>query len=205
MKRKAALASGAAARVLRASLCAAALSCFAASGAVKAKVTDISGQTYDVASMRLAKGSKLTVDCGGARMELPLNVVKTIKINPKHISSIDGRLHLGIEVLLRDSTAIGGGVRCRVSADNGIAGKISKGKFTLPFEKLGYIYILGKEDAEKKQPPAKGGAAEQPQGEGSPAEQPKEESGAAEQAGGENNGTEQPEKEDDGEGTREQK
>jgi hypothetical protein len=196
---------GRATRILRASLCGVALLCFAASGAVKAKITDVSGQTYNVVSMSLAKGSKLTVDCGGAKMELPLNVIKTITINPKQISSIDGRLHFGIELLLRDSTAIGGGFRCHVSADNGVAGKISKGKFSLPFEKLGYIYILGKEDVEKKQPAKKGGAAEQPKGEDSPTEQSEIKDGAAEQAQEGSNETEQPEKEDDGESTREQK
>ena len=205
MKRKAALTSGSITRVLRASLCGVALLCFAASGAVKARVTDVSGQTYNVVSMRLAKSSKLAVDCGGARMELPLNAIKTIKINPKQISSIDGRLHFGIELLLRDSTAIGGKVRCHVSADNGIAGKSSKGKITLPFEKLGYVYILGKEDVEKKQPQKKGDAAEQPKGEDNPVEQSEIKDGAAEQPQEESNETEKPEKEDDGKSTNEQK
>jgi hypothetical protein len=206
LKREAALTFGRATRVLRASLCGVALLCFAVSGAVKARVTDVSGQTYNVASMRLAKGSKLTVDCGGVKMTLPLNVVKSIKINPKQISSIEGRLNFGIELLLRDSTAIGDGrVRCHVSADNGIAGKSSKGKISLPFEKLGYIYILGKEDVEKKQPKKKGGAAEQPTGKDSPMEQPETENGASEQAKEGSNETEQPEKEDDEESTREQK
>ena len=199
MRLKAALMAGAAARVLRASLCGVAALFFAASGAVKATVTDVSGQTYNVVSMRFAKGSKLTVDCEGAKMVLPLKVVKTIKINPKQISSVEGRLHFGVELLLRDSTAIGGGVHCHTSADNGIVGKSSRGKFTLPFEKLRYVYILGKEDVEKKQPE---GAAEQPKGEDTPPEQPETENGEAEQAQ-EGGAAEQPEKEDDGESTSE--
>jgi len=132
-------------------------------------------------------------------MELPLKVVKSIKINPKQISSIEGRLHFGIELLLLDSTVIGGGGgRCYISADNGVAGKSSKGKFSLPFEKLSYVYVLGKEDIENKQPTEKDGAAGSPQGDDNGTEQPAEEIGVGE----EGNGTEQPEKEDDGENTR---
>jgi len=148
--------------------------------------------------MRLAKGSKLTVDCGGARMVLPLKNVKSMKINPKRISSIGGRLHFGVELLLRDSTTIGGGEgggRCYTPADNGIAAKTSKGKFSLPFEKLRYVYILGKEDAEEKQPPNKDGAAEKTP---EVTEPPNGEANETEQS--ETNRTE---KEDDGESARE--
>jgi len=147
---------------LRAALCFAAVFCFAARGAPKATVADVSGQSYSVESMRLAKGSKLTVYCGGAKIELPIKVVRNIKIHPKRITSISGKLHFGVELLLRDSTVIGGGGgQCYTPADNGIAGKSSKGKFSIAFEKLGNVYIFGKEDVEKKPPKVKGGEAGQ--------------------------------------------
>jgi len=192
--------SGAVKRISRAALCGVAALSFAAFGAVKAAVTDVSGQVYNVTSMRLAKGSTLfslvtgqtlTVYCGGARMELPLKNVRSMKINPKRISPIEGRLHFGVELLLRDSTVVGGGGLCYIPADNGISGKSLKGKISLPFEKLRYVYILGKEDAEKNQPPKEGGAAEN-------AEEKTDSSTV------EANETEQPVKEDDGESASEQ-
>jgi hypothetical protein len=53
--------------------------------------------------------------------------------------------------LLKDSTAIGninerGG--CFIAADNGFWGKSSKGRITLPFDRIGTVYFLGKEDSD---------------------------------------------------------
>jgi hypothetical protein len=127
--------------------------------AANAKVTDVSGQTYQVKSLRLAKGftlpfikeAKIDIYCDGVRITHKLKSVKSLKINPAKIASIDGKLHFGVEILLKDSTALGninerGG--CYIAADNGFMGKSSKGKFSVPFDRIGTVYFLGKEDTD---------------------------------------------------------
>jgi hypothetical protein len=114
----------------------------------KAKVTDIKGHTYDVASLRLLKGSKLNVVCGGTRMAVPFRSVVSMKIDPAQIAPVDGRPHFGVEIHVRDGSVIGDigeRGRCLVCADNGLRGKRAKAAYSAPFSSLSSIEILGKD------------------------------------------------------------
>jgi len=121
--------------------------------AVDAVVTDLSGQEYNVKSIKLTKGSKLKVVCGGARMEVPFKTVSAMRIAQGLISSVDGNLYFAVEISARDGSVIGdfeGDKRCYVLADNGVAGKTaSKAKFSSPLSNIGAVTILGKKDEKK--------------------------------------------------------
>jgi len=134
--------------------------------AVTAKITDVSGRTYDITSVKLTKGSKFKVVCGGVRMEVPLKSVSEIRINGARISSVGGRPHYGVEIKMSDGTVVGGGdggvESCLLCADNGFRGKVSKkAVYSASFGDISSVEILGKED--KKQ-------AGQGQGEGEDAD-----------------------------------
>jgi hypothetical protein len=127
---------------------------FLASGcAVTAKITDVSGRSYDVKSVRLTGGSSLKVVCGGTRIDVPLKAVSNVSINTARIFSIDGRPHYGVEILMGDGSVIGGNVddgeNCVVCADNGFRGKVSKAAYSASLSDVSNVQILGKDD--KKQ------------------------------------------------------
>lgn len=129
--------------------------CYAAKGAV----TDVSGKAYDVASLRLAKGlpwiGSLKVVCGDARMSVPFRRVKSMKIDPARITSVDGQPYYGVEITLRGGAVIGGfgggGALCSVCADNGIKGKVSKSGYSAPFSSLSGVDIYGKGEGQSAQ------------------------------------------------------
>ena len=127
--------------------CVAAFSVTAAYAAVNGQVADLSGRTVNVASLRLIKGSKIDVVCGGARMQVPFKQVSSMKIDPAQMSSVDGLMHYGVELRLSGGTVIGSIVepgRCAVNADNGLRGKISKAPYSTPFNSVSSVRILGK-------------------------------------------------------------
>jgi len=131
----------------------AALMCAAPAFAVNAVITDVKGQDYNVRSVKLVKGSKLKVVCGGARMEVPFKSVSSMKIVPGIISSVDKRLYFAVEIRTSDGTVIGGfdgDKRCSVYADNGFTGKTaSKAKFSSPFGNVISVSVAGKGDEKK--------------------------------------------------------
>jgi hypothetical protein len=129
------------------------LFCASAVFAVNAVVTDMGGQDYNVMSIKLAKGSKLKVACGETRMEVPFKSVKSMKIDRRRISTVDGQLYFGAEIRTGDGAVIGsfdGGGRCAVHAGNGFVGKTaSKSKYSSPFGNVGAVEVLGKGDGKK--------------------------------------------------------
>jgi len=131
----------------------AALLCAVPAFAVNAVVTDVKGQEYNVKSIKLAKGSKLKVVCGGARMEVPFKSVSVMKIVPGIISSVDKQLYFAVEIHTGDGTVIGGfdgDKRCSVYSDNGFVGKTaSKSKFSSPLGNVISVSVAGKGDEKK--------------------------------------------------------
>jgi hypothetical protein len=130
------------------------LLCASAAFAVNALVTDVEGRDYNVLSVKLAKGSKLKVVCGETRMEVPFKSVKSMKIAPTRISSVDGQLYFGVEIRTGDGAVIGsldgGGGGCAVCAGNGIVGKTaSKSKYSSPLSNVSAVSILGKGEEKK--------------------------------------------------------
>jgi hypothetical protein len=123
---------------------------FLSSGhAGRAVVTDVSGQTYEIRSLRLTTGSKLAVVCGGTRLNVPFKTITAMKIDPSQITSVDGRMHYGVEIEMRDGTVIGNileTTRCTVGADNGLRGRNAKARFSTPFNKVSGFQVLGKGD-----------------------------------------------------------
>jgi len=121
--------------------------------AVNAVVTDINGQEYNVQSIKLAKGSKLKVVCGGTRMEVPFKSVSVMRVVPGLINSVDKQLYFGVEIRTSDGTVIGnfeGDSRCFVYADNGFVGKTaSKSKFSSPLSNISVVTVVGKADEKK--------------------------------------------------------
>ena len=113
------------------------------------RVTDISGYTSDVTSVRFTKNQKIKVDCGGALMEFPFGALRSMKIDSQRITSIDGRLYFGAQIELRDGTTFGkseekGG--CYICADNELAGISSKNSYTVSFHKLRSFIVLDKNE-----------------------------------------------------------
>ena len=121
--------------------------------AANAVVTDLSGHSYEVASVRLRTGSKLKVVCGESRMDVPFKSVSSMKIDPARISSVDGRPHYGVEIRLSGGAVLGApledGGNCVVCADNGIKGKSSKVPYNAPFRNLSGVRVLGKGENEQ--------------------------------------------------------
>jgi hypothetical protein len=121
--------------------------------AVNAVVTDVSGQNYNVLSIKLAKGSNLNVVCGETRMDVPFKSVSVMKIAPDRISSIDRQLYFAVEIRTGDGAVIGGldgGGRCSVHAGNSLVGKLaSKAKFSSPLGNVSAVSVVGKGDEKK--------------------------------------------------------
>jgi hypothetical protein len=121
--------------------------------AINALVTDISGEDYNVLSVKLIKGSTFKVVCGGTKMEVPFKSVSSMRIAQGLISSVDGQLYFAVEIRTSDGAVIGnfeGDKRCYVYADNGFVGKTaSKSKFNSPLSNVSAVSIVGK-GAEKK-------------------------------------------------------
>jgi len=117
----------------------------------RAKITDVSGQSLDLAKVRLIKGKKFSIVCGGTRTVVPFKAVSVMKIDPAQISAVDGRPHFGVEVQLRDGAVIGNITehgRCLVAADNGFRGKKGKkARYSAPFSNVSKIEMLGQEAA----------------------------------------------------------
>ncbi|MCL2181911.1 MAG: hypothetical protein FWB85_00365 [Chitinispirillia bacterium] len=123
-------------------------------GGVNARITDISGRSYEVGSVRLT-GDNIRIVCGETRMDVPLKSVSVMRVTPSRIVSVDGRPHYGVEVTLSDSTVIGGAVdggeNCVVCSDNGFRGKISKKTgYNAPFGDIINVEVLVKEKGQKK-------------------------------------------------------
>jgi len=121
--------------------------------AVNAVVTDVSGQEYNVLSIKLTKGSKLKVVCGGARMEVPFKSVSAMRIAQGLITSVDKQLYFAVEIRTSDGAVVGsfdGDKRCYVYADNGFTGKTSsKSKFNSPFSNVSAVAVTGKGEEKK--------------------------------------------------------
>ena len=121
--------------------------------AVNAVVTDVTGEDYNVQSIKLSKGSTFKVVCGGTKMEVPFKSVSAMRIAQGLISSVDGKLYFAVEIRTSDGAVIGnfdGDKRCYVYADNGFVGKTaSKSKFNSPLSNVSAVAVTGKGDEKK--------------------------------------------------------
>jgi hypothetical protein len=121
--------------------------------AANAAVTDVKGQTYNISSIKLARGSSLKVVCGDTRLNVPFKSVVSMKVAPAQITSVDGKLYFGVEIKTRDGAAIGslgGANRCSVSAESGFVGKTaskSKVGYSSPLSNIASVEMLGKDAA----------------------------------------------------------
>jgi hypothetical protein len=121
--------------------------------AVNAVVTDVTGEDYNVQSIKLSKGSTFKVVCGGTKIEVPFKSVSAMRIAQGLISSVDGQLYFAVEIRTSDGAVIGnfdGDKRCFVYADNSFVGKTaSKSKFNSPLSNVSAVAIVGKGDEKK--------------------------------------------------------
>ncbi len=120
-----------------------AVSMFFAGCAISGTIVDRSQNSADLKKMRLSGSSSLSIYCGGAKRDLPLKAVRSMKIDPFRTTSVDGLLYLGVEAELADGTRIDGSDRgdCFISSDNGLVGISGKGSYSVTLDNVSSITV----------------------------------------------------------------
>lgn len=121
--------------------------------AARARVTDATGQTYDVDKVKLFRGKQLQVVCGDTRITVPFKRIRNMTIDPSQITPVDGTIYFGVQILMSDESGstigdIEDRGRCLIYSGNGLRGRVARAAYRIPFSDIRAVEILGKEKEE---------------------------------------------------------